>query len=293
MPLAALLEAYYQRFDARAHLRSDPVQFPHRYPRAADQEVVALIAATLAFGRVAGFLPVIEGLLAELGPQPATVLALDAGTEPHPAVLAASRRRHRWLGPEDLLAFLRTLGAELRSHGSLEHSFAQGGLGAAPDTWGPLAHWSRHLRGVAAGYHRQAAARGRALAFLFPDGSGAGANKRQHLFLRWVVRPPVEGCDLGLWTRVSPRQLVMPCDTHTARIGHALSFCPKPEPSRATATALTETLRGIDPSDPVRFDFALCHLGISAGCKGRRIDDICGSCTLRSACRWWGSTGAA
>ena len=55
-----------------------------------------------------------------------------------------------------------------------------------------------------------------------------------------------------------------------------------------------ESRRGADDSsfrtitntsaDPVRFDFALAHLGISGACRGRRDDAICPSCPLYDVC---------
>lgn len=276
--MRALLERYVASFDAPRHVLNDPLRFPHRYSSPDDAEVVAFIAASLAFGRVAAFAPVLEGIFASLGAHPAK--ALKAGG------LAASSTRYRWLEPRDIDALLASVGAVLRSHGSLWALFAEGDEGE-PTTWPALGRFLRTLKAEAARHHDDPDARMRALGFLFPSVTGQAACKRQHLFLRWMARPTTEGADLALWP-LSPSRLVMPCDVHTARIGHALGLASKPDSTRKTANELTVALRAINPDDPVRFDFAISHLGISGGCRGKRYDPVCSQCDLRKACVWWG-----
>jgi uncharacterized protein (TIGR02757 family) len=274
--LADLLGTFVDRFDADAHIPKDPLQFPHRYSDRADVEAVAFLSASLAFGRVASFSAVLESMLSALGPSPAQALVdLDEDT-----LRRATPKRYRWLAEEDLRALLRAVGSTLAAHGSLEAAYVVTG-----EPWADLGRFLDGLRCEAERHHPAPTERARALAFLFPRTRGAAACKRQHLFLRWMVRRSHP--DLGLWSRLEPSALVMPCDVHTARIGHALGLNSRPEPSRKTADELTRALREIDPSDPVRFDFALCHLGISGGCKARRIEAVCSDCDLKSACRWW------
>jgi len=275
-----LLERLSGGFDVSAHLRRDPLQFPHRFDDPADVEVAAFLAATLAFGRVAAFVPVLDHLFGALGQAPAAAL-IEGDTT---VIADAASRRYRWLEPVDLAALLTAVGATLRARGSLQALFDAGDDGGE-DTWAALGAFLGQLKADAMAAHAEPERRSRAVAFLFPSVRGAAACKRQHLFLRWMARR--DGGDLGLWD-LPTRRLVMPCDVHTARIGHALGFTSKPESSRRTANELTVALRRIDPEDPVRFDFAMAHVGISSGCKGRRVDPICSGCGLREACRWWG-----
>lgn len=281
-----LLRRYARSFDAALHLDADPLGLVHRYGDAADQEAVAWIAASMAFGRVGLFRPVVERILGRLDPYPAASLRHIAKRGVDAALDAVSNERYRWLESIDLAVMLLLVGTEIEEFGSLEGSFvAHAGVGPPLDR---VARWMGVLRSRATALHPQAADRGRALAFLFPDPDGASACKRQHLFLRWMVRPKDGGGDLGLWRALRPADLLMPCDVHVARIGHALSLCESTEPSRRTAEAITASLRRWDPLDPVRFDFALCHLGISGGCRARYVPEHCTPCPLRGACRWGG-----
>ncbi|MEE2827697.1 MAG: TIGR02757 family protein [Myxococcota bacterium] len=282
------LEELLDHFDVTRHIARDPLQFPHRYRAEDDQEVVAFLASCLAFGRVAAFGAALERLLAELGPRPARWLRERGGD----GALVPSLPAYRWLNSDDIGALLAAVGTVLQDFGSLEQLFLQGDDGAS-DTWTALGRFSAELRTRAEQHHRQPGERGRALSFLFPSSRGRSASKRQHLFLRWMVRPRGSLGDLGLWKGLSPSRLVVPCDVHVARISYALGLTSRAEASRRTADEITSALRRIDPLDPVRFDFALSHLGISGGCRGRRIESVCGVCDLRTVCRWWGAAGVS
>jgi uncharacterized protein (TIGR02757 family) len=287
-----LLDRYHDLFDVERHIRRDPLQFPRQYTDPADIEVAGFIAASLAFGRVASFKPVVSRLLGVLGPSPAATLsALHTGPVEvregaDDAVREAAARKYRWLEPADIESLLRALASVLSVHGSLEAAFAAGDDPDHPDTWPALEAFLSDLRTRAIAVHPDPEGRSRALAFLFPSTKTA-ACKRQHLFLRWMVRTDDRGADLAIWDAVDPSRLVMPCDTHTARIGHALGLCVAAKPSRRTADQLTNAMRLMNAEDPVRYDFALCHLGISGGCKARFVPTICGACGLKEACRWW------
>jgi uncharacterized protein (TIGR02757 family) len=102
------------------------------------------------------------------------------------------------------------------------------------------------------------------------------------MFLRWVVRP-ADGIDLGIWQGVSPSQLVIPVDTHISRICSYLGFTSRRSADWRMALEITAALRQLDPVDPVKYDFSLAHLGISAGCNG--ADRLpCLTCDIREIC---------
>jgi uncharacterized protein (TIGR02757 family) len=90
--------------------------------------------------------------------------------------------------------------------------------------------------------------------------------------------------DLGAWTRVSPSRLVVPLDTHVIRLGRCLRLTRYASPGWKMAAEITNTLRTIDPVDPVRFDFSICHVGMMGGCGyGKTQGDA--QCPFRGACR--------
>jgi uncharacterized protein (TIGR02757 family) len=119
--------------------------------------------------------------------------------------------------------------------------------------------------------------------FLFPSADNGSACKRLCMMLRWLVRP-ADGIDLGLWRNISPARLLVPVDTHIQRIGRNLGLTCRRTPDLRMAREITASLRLLDPDDPVKYDFVLCHLGISEGCSGRE-GTPCGECPVAGLCR--------
>jgi uncharacterized protein (TIGR02757 family) len=124
----------------------------------------------------------------------------------------------------------------------------------------------------------------RGLDHLLPSPLGQGAAKRLNLFLRWMVRE-ADGVDFGLWTKVSPAQLIIPLDTHIHRMGLRLGLTSRKSPGWRTAEEITAALRRLDPADPVKYDFALCHYAMSGACPLVSQKTICRACALRPVCR--------
>jgi uncharacterized protein (TIGR02757 family) len=85
------------------------------------------------------------------------------------------------------------------------------------------------------------------------------------MYLRWMVRRDNSGVDFGLWNKISPAQLVCPCDLHVDRVGRRLKLIKRKQTDWQTALELTANLRKLDPTDPVKYDFALFGLGIEEG----------------------------
>jgi uncharacterized protein (TIGR02757 family) len=118
--------------------------------------------------------------------------------------------------------------------------------------------------------------------YFFSRPSTGSACKRINLFLRWMVRQ--DGVDPGGWTRVTPAQLIVPLDTHTIRVGQCLRLTRRVSPGWKMAAEITGALRAIDPIDPVRYDFALCHLSMMGAC-GWQTARGSTQCPLRGVCR--------
>ena len=120
------------------------------------------------------------------------------------------------------------------------------------------------------------------VAYFFSRPSSGGACKRLNLFLRWMVRH--DKVDLGVWTRVRPGQLIVPLDTHVIRVGRCLQLTRFKSPGWKMAADITASLRKLDPLDPVKFDFSICHLGMMNACGfGKKAGDM--NCPLKGACR--------
>jgi endonuclease III len=84
---------------------------------------------------------------------------------------------------------------------------------------------------------------------------------------------------------------VIPVDTHIHRISRNLGLTDRRTAAWATAEEITAALREFDPEDPVKYDFALCHLGVSRECPSRPDPVKCQRCVLQDVCSVWALGG--
>ena len=276
--LKARLDELYEAFNV-ANSVSDPIQIVRRFDRPDDREVVGFCAAALAFGRVQSVMNSIEGLLAAMGPSPAAyVRAFDPIRDRR----SLDHLVHRWTRGIDLAALVWVLRQMLDSHGSIEAFFVDGVDAGAETVEDALDAFSRRacrldLKSV---YGRVPGRPG--VAYFFARPSSGGACKRLNLFLRWMVRH--DRVDLGVWSRVRPAQLVVPLDTHVIRLGRCLRLTRYKSAGWRMAADITRSLRAMDPADPVRYDFSICHVGMMGACGyGTKLRDR--HCPLRGLCR--------
>ena len=279
MDLRSSLESLYEGFNA-PDSAVDPIQIVRRYTRVDEREVVAFIAGALAFGRVASVMASVEAVCRALGPNPATFVR-----DFDPARDGGELRQvvHRWTRGNDFVALIWILRQLIEAHGSLEQAFAIGAGPAEPDFGPAIESFSSRARAVdlRPAYGRRVPARP-GVYYFFTRPSTGSACKRVNLFLRWMIRR--DAVDPGGWTAVGPRQLIVPLDTHTIRIGRCLRLTRRASPGWKMAVDITAALRALDPEDPVRYDFSLCHLSMMGAC-GWRTKRGNEQCPLRGLCR--------
>jgi len=87
----------------------------------------------------------------------------------------------------------------------------------------------------------------------------AGTYKRYMMYLRWMVRD--DFLDMGLWSKIDKKDLIMPLDTHTFHVSKRLGLLNRKSYDMKASIELTHTLRSFDHKDPVKYDFALYRLG--------------------------------
>ncbi len=282
--LKPILDGFVDSRPWALRIGSDPVEFPHHYSDPRDVETVALLSASLAYGRASLFKPKIAAILAALGPRPArAIAALDV---PKAQVLLAGFV-YRFNVPADLAVLLLGMGRSLERHGSLEQAFLAGRQSSWQSTLARFAHGLRAAAPEREIIRRLGPTRG--LHHLLPFAE-AGAAKRLNLFLRWMVRGP-DAIDFGLWREVSPADLMIPLDTHVMRISTWLGLTRRTSIGWRTAEEVTASLRLLDAADPVRYDFALCHFGMSGACPIKPVRANCGRCPLQGECVVGSRTG--
>jgi len=233
----------YRKYNRRRYVHPDPLEFLYDYPEVADREIVGLIAASLAYGRVAQILKSVNSVLSSMGPKPCSFLSEHKPCDIHRMF---SGFRHRFTSGPDLSTLLIGMRSAVRRHGSLNTCFLAG-FDAASDTVLPaLSSFAKELDCD----NTQ----------LLPSSTGGGACKKLNLFLRWMIRE--DAVDPGGWTGVPSSKLIIPLDTHMVDIGRRLGLTHRRSANMKMALEITEAFRRIAPADPVRYDFALTRFGI-------------------------------
>lgn len=244
MGLELRLGELYARYNRRAYVSPDPLQFLYAYDDPADREIVGLVASSLAFGRVPQILASVTRVLDRL-PNPAADVRRAGRAEWRRRLRGF---RHRFVTGEDVSDLLYAAGRLLERHGSLEACFTNGHDPSDATVLPALTAFVGALR-------RESGRR----SYLLPSPDDGSACKRLHLYLRWMVRR--DDVDPGAWA-VPASKLIVPLDTHMHRIARALGLTARRAADGRTALEVTAAFRAMTPEDPVRYDFALTRLGI-------------------------------
>ncbi len=276
--LKTVLDQLYTSFN-QPDSATDPIQIVRRFTRNEDREVVGFIAAALAFGRVSSVLQSIERVLAVIGPAPAAYVRRFDPRRDAPAFAGIV---HRWTREADIVAMLWLLRQMLDRAGSVEKFFLEGDDAGADDIAGALDSFSTRAMALDLTAAYGTVPKRPGVCYFFPRPSAGSACKRLNLFLRWMVRR--DALDLGVWTGVSPAKLIVPLDTHVIRVGRCLRLTSYTSPGWRMARDITASLRALDPADPVKYDFAICHLGMMNACGFSR-PQADAQCPLRGVCR--------
>ena len=280
--LGERLESLYRRYGPET-AGTDPILFPRRYAADEDREVAGWIASAFAYGQVRTIQDNVERLLSSLGPRPARALE-------HIGDFRAFAReelfgfRHRFHGAADAAALLYAIARARAEAGSVRAFFERELRPEEPDVAGLV---SRAVARIEAFDYRPVLGTRRIperspVRFFFPNPAAGSACKRWNLYLRWMVRS--DALDLGLWPGIPTDRLVIPTDTHVHRIARRLGLTRRKTADWKAARQITTSLARFDPRDPVRFDYALCRIGILDICRPRQSRSLCDDCPVQDPC---------
>jgi uncharacterized protein (TIGR02757 family) len=276
--LLTILDKLYRNYQNR-YLVMDPLELVRCYDDSADQEVAAFIAAGLAIGQSDLIRKTVKQVLDRLQPSPYRFIRGAA-----PAVIQEKFQtfRYRFYGARDIGLLLWWITQMVETAGSIRKFFLQTYSADEKDIGPSLSRFVRAVLRLKAAPFYSHIQKGQGIRHFLSDPEDGSACKRLNLYLRWMVRK--DNLDLGLWPEISTRQLVIPLDTHIARFGSNLGLTRRSSMDWRMAQDITETLRQFDPSDPVKYDFALCTLGKLTGCA--RISDPvhCETCPVFQLC---------
>ncbi|MEJ2683693.1 MAG: TIGR02757 family protein [Candidatus Sulfobium sp.] len=274
MNIKRTLDRFYGDYDFRERMRHDPIEFPHRYVSSPDIEVAGFISSCFAYGRVELFRDVLERIFSRMGGSPSGFLA---GFDPKKDAGRFAGIKYRFNENEDILCLFFMVHEVLKKEGSLLNAFMRHYSEDDRDIGAGLTGFVSGILGSDTSMVYGMNIRPRGLRQFLSSPAGGSTCKRANLFLRWMVRD--RDIDFGIWKGIPKNKLVIPLDTHIARISRCLEFTKRKSQDWKTAVEITEALKGLDPEDPLKYDFALCHHGISGMCRGKGGKN-CRNCAL-------------
>ena len=235
------LESLYLKYNRRGYVHPDPLEFLYDHDRAADREIVGMMASSLAYGKVEQILVSVRKVLDVMGDSPSAYLL---GTRLGGLGGGLKGFKHRFTTGDDVSRMMAGMKRAIERHGSLNACFLN-----------HLCEDDATVVNAACGFSEEIRGRPGSCEFLMPDVKKGSACKRLNLFLRWMVRQ--DEVDPGGWNGVPASMLVVPLDTHMFKAGRLLGFTDRKAADMKAALEITRGFAAISPEDPVRYDFAL------------------------------------
>ncbi len=263
-----LLEGLYEKYNHKQFIPPDPLQFVYRYKSKPDMEVAGFLAAMFAYGAVEQIEKFLTNLLGKMGESPAEFIKNFTAKDKKLFVPL----KYRFNTSSDIIILLENLKKVLNRFGSLENLFL-GGYSPSDANIIPAA--TKFISTL------NCCDKSPGLKFLLSDPANGGTCKRLFLFLRWMVRN--DEVDAGLWKKVDKSKLIVPVDVHMGRLSGIIGLHAKKTYNLKTAIEITGKFAEISPTDPVKYDFALCRIGILENCSGKQ-NKYCPQCELAEFC---------
>ncbi|HPG10485.1 MAG TPA: TIGR02757 family protein [Chitinophagaceae bacterium] len=241
-----LLNEKADLYNQPSFIKNDPVSIPHLFTQKQDIEIAGFFAAIFAWGNRTTIIQKSKELLARMDNAPYDFCINHKAADLKKLI----GFRHRTFNDTDLLYFISFQNQHYQKHKSLETAFVQNG---------------NTIEEMLAGFYRyffsleDVPERTRKHVATPEKGSTC---KRLNMFLRWMVRKDKKGVDFGIWKNISPSRLICPIDVHVARVARNLGILNRKQTDWLAAIELTDYLRTLDKSDPVKYDFALFSLGV-------------------------------
>ncbi len=244
--LKEFLDNKVREYNRPSFIREDPISIPHLFTQKQDIEIAGFFAAIFSWGNRTTIINKSKDLMQRMDNSPYAFVKDLRAKE----LKNLRGFKHRTFNTDDLYYFIEFLHQHYSAYNSLETAFfpvhdhnTEQGLINFKNYFFSFEHLRRTEKHISSPLQRSTC-------------------KRLNMFLRWMVRNDRKGVDFGLWTNISPAQLVCPIDVHVARVATKLGLLKRRKVDWLAAVELTDALRQLDVNDPVKYDFALFNLGI-------------------------------
>lgn len=246
------LEYHYKYFNFD-QISPDPLEFLHRYDNYYDIEISGLLSSVFAYGNVKQIITTLEKLHKIMEDKPYEFIKNYNHKKDSKLF---KNIVHRFYSTDDVVALFNGINKIYTTYGSLKKLFLLYYFQEEEHLRNALHFYSRNMIEIIADHKEPS----RGMVFMFPDPYKGSACKRTNLFLRWMVRK--DELDFGLWHEIPTNKLVIPVDTHVAKICKELKLTKHENVSWKMAEEITDNLKKFNKDDPVKYDFAICHIGM-------------------------------
>ena len=253
MTLKQKLDSHYKAFN-NSQISPDPLQFLHLFDDEKDIEAMGFIASIFAYGNVKQIINTLDKILKITENQPYEFISSYYNNKNS---IKLEDLKHRFYTEKDISLLFYILSDVYHNFGSIKKLF-QTFYFESRDIKISLTKFSDYFINYARRINGEDITPG--FKFMFPLPELGSACKRMNLFLRWMVRK--DELDFGLWNEIPTSKLIIPVDTHVARICKSLKLTKRKSVSWIMAEEITDNLKKFDPNDPVKYDFAICHIGM-------------------------------
>jgi uncharacterized protein (TIGR02757 family) len=253
MDIKQKLDYHYKVFD-KSQISPDPLQFLHLFNDEKDIEAIGFIASVFAYGNVKQIINFLDRIL------------VIAEKKPHEFLLRLDKKKldqlgslkYRFYSDADIENLFKVLGKIYKEKNSLRNVFLENFNIDNKNLKSEISSFSNYfLKRIKNETNNKLSPGAK---FMFPLPELGSACKRMNLFLRWMVRK--DDLDFGIWSEIPRNRLVIPVDTHVARICRMLKLTSMKNISWKMAEEITDRLIKLDPVDPIKYDFAICHIGM-------------------------------
>ncbi len=245
------LDNLYFKYKSK-YSSKDPVWILHNFNEIKDIEIAGLITSCYAYGQVDQINFFINRFLKNIGFK---VHEFTSNYSEHKDKKYLKDLYYRFNTSDDLSLLILNIKNVLKKYGSLQNLFLKKYDKSHSNVLDEMSYFSSKLNLL----NNEKSF----YSYLVPCVKNNSACKRLNLYLRWMIRK--DEIDLGIWENADKAKLIMPVDTHIYRISRKLGLVKRKSHDMKFAIELTEELKKFDNTDPVKYDFALCHLGIDKG----------------------------
>lgn len=250
LELKSFLDEKETQYNHRDFIDSDPIQIPHQFNKKEDIEIAGFLTATIAWGNRKSIINNAQRMMDLLDHSPYDFVMHHKDSDLKPLLNFV----HRTFNGDDFIQFIKSLQHIYNNHHGLEAVFAKH---AKKKFMQESIHFFKH-------YFFEIEHLQRTQKHI-SDPLKNSAAKRLNMYLRWMVRNDHTGVDFGIWKSIKPAQLSCPLDVHSGNVARKLALLKRQQNDAKALLELDTKLRKLDPTDPVKYDFALFGLGVFEG----------------------------